>query len=778
MITPDLLDFIRTERAALMSDKDIESLLVTQGGWTTEDVREAFLELNTTTPNLPPETEKKEEPEGMRAASEVMPSTPPLPELEMTTAPLSATPSAPPLAHATPATEAPLSPPSVTPTPPIEPPSLPPVSPEEDFLGIFSSPTADFPVATATASSDGVRAVEIRHAMNMPNPTPVRSQEAQMGDALSGHPSPAPSVSPAVSQIKFDLGKIRVASSISDKAETSAPPQERPSLSSLLSEASKESTPLSTPKAPHSSSLSMKRTMASDLLLHGTPQDAPVSTPAVTPTRTSVEALATPPSTSPSLTSHASTTRPTSILLKKILTATLGIALCATIGVGGYLAVTKFNLFGGGQQFASAIQAFLDASSMSYVLKGAVDMTLDNGGDTSQVVKFTVGSTGSTEHTDTGFGNGTHRLTIEGKLASGNFALPTKVEADLHVVGSQLYFHLLSFPPGSELPVDVFEKFWIKVDLAEIAKELALTALNPTDEAYGAFAGSSGVSFLALLKQHQPIVLGGEEPDDGSTKKRISFTLAPEAALEVVLAMRETYLRDAGTLSEDGRARLLVALSKLGGVIEIDSITGALTAFSVRANLDDEVFGTRVKGTMNMEFAFSGLGASVVVEQPSSILTLEELRVEMETHQARVTALREDEVRVMRLSQVLASLQAYGASKGRYPTLLSELYDAGLLSSSTIPQFVLNSYAYAAYQDISTLSRSNRCTTKGKVCDVVHVGLNIVSLDPKFLGVDADMNSEIRGSDEAGCTNEKDVACYDIVLERGAPESVSIEATP
>jgi hypothetical protein len=784
MITPDLLEFIRTERASQMSDADILSLLVSQGGWTKEDVTEAFRELEASlfqeSPAVPLTPPPVVTPPAL-LTPEIAPPSPAsvsetlvTPEIE--TQPGSVPDSEPPaLVLGLPSTHTDDASDSTSETVPditeVEAPIiLPPVSPEEDFLGIFSSPTSDLPIATATASSDGVRAVEIRHIMNTPSPATPQTGEMVMADALSGHPhhDTTPPVSTA-SPIKFDLGKIRVAQPMSEQVEAATP--SRTSLSALLEDTPKEPHTPPVVHPTHTGSLSMKRTMASDLLLHGTDSTKATSI-APTPFVASTPALETkspsisPVSTTPVSTSHEPVGDRGS-LVKKILSLMLGVLLVGGLLGGGYFVVSHFNLLGGSQQFASALASFTESSSLTYDMKSKIDVTLTSPNESAQVVQFQLSSLGSTESTTDGFGNGTHRITLEGKIASGNFALPTKAEADVTVVGSQLYFRLLSFPAGSELPEDIFKTYWIKVDLVEIAKELSLTGVAPRREEFGSFAGASSASLMSLLREHQPIVLGGQSPDDGSTKKRISYSLNPDAALAVVLSLRDGYLTDAGALSEDERARLLVALSKLKGEIEVDTITGNLTSFTILGAFDDEIFGVRTKGNIDVQFAFSGLGAPVVVEQPAQVLTLEELRVEMEAHTIKVAAERDDEIQVMRFSQVLASLQAYGASKGRYPILLSELYDAGLLSSTTVPQFVLNSYAFASYQDKDTLSRSNRCTTKGKACAFVHIGLNLLSKNSSYLAQDADNNSEIRGSDEAGCTNEKDMSCYDIVLLLG-----------
>ncbi len=805
MVTPDLLEFIRTQHEAGITKDALLAMLVAEGGWTTEDVDEAYVALF----ELPPTPEES------------------IPQL--VTAPPTEVTDVEPHESTTPEIVEEVAPPTIvseeiTPLPDLVISSTTPsASSEDDFLGIFGgTPEAVTPVFTPiTTTSEPVlvgRPVEIIRpevtpsvavAVAAPNLILTPSTPASQGGGevrtsslsaiLAGKLDEEQKGAAAAPAIKFNLSSIGQGDILSQsptlKTEKVLHPSNTPRTSmseSLLSgsapqspsPAIEESTPsivvsetpvtASTPVVTPKTGNTAKRTMASDLLLRGmgggvagmpalsVPDEVPMRSEADIKREEERAKLA-----------EVEKTNIEGIVkknnAKRLVGVIIGVlTLLAIIGIA-FFAFTKYQGPSSGSIFQTAASQFYSLNSFTYKGDAKIDLVLStatDGIDRNGVVKFALTYGGSLLNSVSGYGNGVHRVKLSGGLQSGNFAWPTDVESDIRVVGSTLYFRVLSFPETSNLDPELFKTYWIKVSLSDVAAELALSGLGST-EGYGSFGGQSNeTTWNALIQKHAPFSIFEETKSEQlgtESVYRVTLHANPENIVGYTTALYRKYLSKDLVLSTEQQLRLKNALSKIVGEVWISEATGMIVKTTWSANFDDDMVDAHVKGTVRIDIALSEHNKELVVASPTPILTLEELKVRMEDFKKISEARVRDQEKVDRLKSLVSALEAYRNAKARYPLALTELYSAGMLASSTIPNAKLKNYSYAPYINAETIGKTGRCTTKTKTCAYYQVGVNLEYKDNSLLADDADMTSDLRGSDESGCSGELDFACFDLI---------------
>jgi len=530
-----------------------------------------------------------------------------------------------------------------------------------------------------------------------------------------------------------------------------------------------------------------RRSMASDLLLRGMGTTI-TGMPAINPPPENAlpEPIKKPEGKNPQqLTSEIALAE--EIKKKNEVKRTLALAIGGGVLLVAILVAVfiffKFNGQSALQTSGVAFSHFFDLTSFSYKGKGNVDLVLSTAIDgipRTGIAKFDFDYNGLLKNSNDGYGDGLHHAKFSGELSSGNFAwkTDTPIESDIRVIGSILYFRVLSFPSTSNLDPELFRTYWIKVNLSEIAKELALSGVSLAKEGYGNFGEqSSETTFNALLKKNTPFSVATNLPDaelNGVTVYHIEMQTDPSKMLALTSALYQKYFSKELLLTPDQRIRFLDALTKIKSEAWIDKKTGALMQISFSANFDDDMVDVHVKGPVNLLFTFADFNKEVVTDTPTPILTLEELKVRMDDFKKITDARLRDQEKVDRMSVIIHALDSYKNAKGRFPVFLSELYSAGVLATSTIEETKLKAYAYAAYLNKTSQAKVNRCTVKGKICAYYHIGVNLEDTTNPLLQNDADATSDVRGNDDAGCAGESNFACYDLIT----PDASSLISDP
>jgi hypothetical protein len=521
--------------------------------------------------------------------------------------------------------------------------------------------------------------------------------------------------------------------------------------------------------------------MASDILAHGTdiqvppPLPAPVTPPPVSPISPTTKEEKAPRVSSPlvpvSRSGEPRTKSPFPKVPQKKMLIIVGAALLALLLLGGAVFLfLQFRGGGGSALFSGAINQFLDLTSFGYQSNISADLTLltaTDGTPRNGSVKFVLDTRGLLKNSSKGYGDGVHHLKFAGGLQSGNYTWNTDIEADLRLIASALYVHVLSFPAESTVDPEVFKTYWLKINIEEIAKELALTGVVATQEGYGSFGGGSeDATFNALVKKHFPFTSGKKLADEtmGSvTAHHFRFATDPDRMLELGSALYRKYANKDLSLDKDQEIRLKDALEKIESEVWIDASTGALLQFSMHATFDDDMIGVRVKGPISLSIAFVDFNKSVQTDKPTPMLTLEELRVRMQDYKKVLEKRLRDTPKVEQLYGVKDAIEEYYQVKKRYPTLLSELLSANLSREAEIRKVSLKDYFYSAYVKPGVLSRPGRCTAKNSSCEFYHLGINFDDATHPALHDDADYMTEVHGSDTMGCADEPGVACFDVI---------------
>lgn len=521
-----------------------------------------------------------------------------------------------------------------------------------------------------------------------------------------------------------------------------------------------------------------RRSMASDLLLRGMGTTIP-GMPAINPAPESELPLPVKKEAEKSTEQLSTETALAEDIkqknaVKRTLAVVIGVVVSLIILA---IAIFVFFKFGGPsalQTSTTAFSQFFDVTSFAYKGKGNIDLILSTATDgipRTGVAKFNIDYAGSLLNDKEGYGDGLHRTKFSGELSSGDFTwkTDTDIETDIRMIGSSLYFRVLSFPDTSNLDPELFKTYWVKINLSKIAKELALSGvtLSQEQDGYGSFGGqSSETTFNALMKKHTPFPVITNLPDEqlnGVDVYHSKMQADPDKMLAFASALYRKYVGKELLLTSDQRIRFMNALAKIEGESWVDKKTGTLLQVSFTGNFDDDFVDVHVKGPINLQFALNNFNKQISTETPTPILTLEELKVRMEDYKKVADARQRDQGKVERMNTITSALDAYNSAKGRFPVLLTELYSAGVLASSTVEEVKLKAYNYAAYIDDVNFTKTNRCTAKGKVCAYYHIGVNLEDTENPLLQNDADGTSDVRGVDGAGCAGEQGLACYDSV---------------
>ena len=470
--------------------------------------------------------------------------------------------------------------------------------------------------------------------------------------------------------------------------------------------------------------------------------------------------------------------------IKHMLVFAVGALLLLALIGGGIFAFFRFRGEDPEALLSAAFARFFDTLAFAYVGEASADLMLTGlpGSDREDgMIKFSLKYSGKLANSSTGYGDGTHKVAFNGGWQTGTSTFGTSVESDIMIIGDEFYFNILSIPSESELDPVLLRANWIKVNLAEIAREFQLGGTAQGEEEYGSFGGTAGeLTLRVLLQKHLPFQGRGSpvrEEIDSVSVLRTRIVADPDRLAELFRAFHRRYVNRDLKFTEEELLRFKDALAKLSGDVWTDEETGALIKITVAADLDDDIGVVHVKGPLSLQFSFSGFNEAPLFGTPSPVVSLTELRAQMEESKRLKTLRASDEIRVDRVTLLVESLKAYYEAKGRYPKELSELYGAKKLAESSVDLATLKDYHYRSYIKSGVYSKAGQCSTTGKICAFYHLGTNLFGPDNAALQSDADQTTAILGSDKAGCGGEKDAACYDIVSPAIAITTASAPAT-
>ncbi len=546
--------------------------------------------------------------------------------------------------------------------------------------------------------------------------------------------------------------------------------------------------------------LSTRRTMTSDLLLRGkgaTIQGLPAlisavddnpmpqySSPEVTEAKEARKIvqdkkaeLAKP---KPKLTPAEEITRKNKI--KKTIGIGVGALVLVALIAGGAVAFVSMRGPNVSNLLGTTMANFFAAPSFTYIGTATSDLVLtsksSDGVTRNGTVKFGLDYAGELVNDKYGFENGNHHLKWSGGLSSGNFSWSTDIESDLRLLGTNLFFHVLAFPPQSDIDPELFKTYWIRVDIAEIAKELALDTVAGGDS-YNGIAGTESTTFNAVIAKDMPFIGGekvGSEDVGGISTTHFTLKTDPEKMFNLANDLYKKYLGKSFAVNTDSRIRMMNALEKLKFEIWVDEKTNKLVQLKVAGDLDDDILDVHVKGPIAMSFAFTKYAAPVNVIEPAPFLTLDELHARMNDYKKGQQVRSRDAVYINGLGEIEHALSNYMSAKGRYPTTLSELRTDDVLAVSTLSDDLLKLYLYAPYIKGGDFSKANKCLPKSKVCSVYHIGVNLDDLANPQLSSDADQTSDVHGTDASGCSIEREKACYDVLHSAPALTATSTKS--
>lgn len=555
-------------------------------------------------------------------------------------------------------------------------------------------------------------------------------------------------------------------------------------------------------EASRRSTLAARRTMGSDVLLRGkgaTIQGLPALgvpegiTP-ISPLATSANqhGAPQPPFVMPSaaiqgIISDKKNINPSvaeNILHKNKVKKVIGIALGGVIavafivaGIMAYMSVRSPDVLA---LLSSVMSNFSTTPSILYSGALSSDLALTSTAD--GVTRMGIAKTDASYQGEmlldaNGFGDGNHHVRFSGGLQSGDFSWKTSIETDVRMFAENLYFHVVSFPSESNIDHELFKTYWIKVDLTEIAKELSGGATPAQNENYGNIAGGQSSSFVGILTKDMPFVGGekiGSESISGISTTHFRLKSDPDKLALLVSHLYKKYTGKTYTLDDEGSVRFKNALMKLSIDVWVNESTKTLVQVSISGNLDDDMFGVHVKGSLALSFTLTGYGSRVIVTTPAPSLSLTELRTRMDDYKKIKSVRAQNLSRVNRLTDITHALTSYMNEKGKLPLTLTELSMSNLLASSTFASVPLKSYFYVAYVKANDFTKANKCTAKSKLCTAYHIGVDLDDVtDPALLN-DADVTSEIHGDDSTGCAGGAKLSCYDVVY----PERSATSTTP
>ena len=522
MVTKELLDFLSAEHEAGMSREEMERLLVSEGGWDKGDVEEALAELH------------------IASAVPLDASTPPVPPVqEISVAPTLRTVAFEPgIIQSAAVPEEKVLQVIHGPKEPVH----------EDFLGILE------PSAGSSQKEPAVPPAldELLAPVSMPEekaPAPVA-----LAPVIESKPVAA---QPAESTFKFNLAAINGDDTVKEapaaaqaapimqpaqpatKPEPALPKEIKTSSGAEMwlssagqkSDGSQQTTEAQKmteeAKYPPRSSV---RSMNQDILLRGRGSSVPGMPAMVAPMTEDEKLMSQTPEQKAKIQKdkeiqdakvaeqkakeEMKRNKPVESdevkksRVKKIISTAIGVVVLLALVVGAF---TLFSSVRGPDiptLLSGAITNFISAQSFAYsgtassgiVLSAATDGVMRSGD-----VGFALAINGELKNGPDGFGDGTHHARFVGGLHSGEYNWTTDVESDFRMIGNILYFHVLSYPTQSNLDPEVFKTYWIKIDVPEIVKELALTSGATADD-YGTLAGGGdrATDFFAILSKDMP----------------------------------------------------------------------------------------------------------------------------------------------------------------------------------------------------------------------------------------------------------------------------------
>lgn len=488
---------------------------------------------------------------------------------------------------------------------------------------------------------------------------------------------------------------------------------------------------------------------------------APTSAAPVKPSISDAPDLAEKKSTPPHQEEHRAKGSLRWVFVAVVLFLVLGLL------VGGLYWFTRggANLAG---SFNDAVTKLFVVETLGYSVEARADLELTaqdlNGGAGS--FRFALDAEGAVAQGARGYGDGAHRFHLVGGLRSGTLIWQTDIDADVRIIGRSLYFHARDVPPGDTLDPDLLRTYWVKVDLAEISRELDLASAGGAS--YGSFGASDPESaFGTVFQRHMPlrvIKLVGKEMVNGVETYRYELMVDPTLGIEFLRTIAVAMLGRELTMTEDERVRMIAALEKLHGDAWVGAEDGMLKKFTLGGELDDELLLLRVKGPIGITILPTTVANPPSVETPTPVLSLEEFRVRMDEYRKTQALRAEDTTRIAGMAEVRTALGAYKAEFARYPDTLNQLVQNGILASTTqITADEIADYTYYGYKSDGSFDRKNRCDPKAKICPAYHLGVNLHDITNPELAKDADKKGDISGDDALGCGKEKDLACFDVV---------------
>ncbi len=472
--------------------------------------------------------------------------------------------------------------------------------------------------------------------------------------------------------------------------------------------------------------------------------------------------------------------------IKKILLAAFAVVVLFAI-LGGAFAAFMFMR---GPDIATllsrALTNFTTARSLSYIGSASSSIVLSAASDgvvRSGDVNFSLALSGELKNDAGGFGDGNHRAHFAGGLHTGDYNWSTDVESDFRMIGDMLYFHVLSYPPQSDLDPEVFKTYWIKIDLPEIVKELALSGGALPQDHYGTLAGGGDKAngFMAIFTKYMPWKGGskiGTEKVAGVDTVHIKLVVDKDALFQLVTNLYQKYTGKVLTLDADATIRMKDALAKTSVEVWVNPVTSTLAKIAVTGNYDDDIAGIHATGPISISFEFSRFNALVTTTPPQPLVTLDDLKMRMDDHKRQSALRAQDAAKVNALGEIESVLKDYHTANGKYPALLSDLRRSGVISSSTIPDVLYKQVVYAAYVNAGDYAKANKCTPKSKSCTLYHIGINLDDPTDPALGSDNDIVSDVRGADTGGCAGEHNTSCYDVVISDELPPSTAIPSVP
>ncbi len=455
--------------------------------------------------------------------------------------------------------------------------------------------------------------------------------------------------------------------------------------------------------------------------------------------------------------------------LKKIFVIAISFIVLLIVLAGAFMLYMRMRGPAVASILTATVSQFMSATSFSYNGSASSDLVLTSsvtGESKVGTMKFALGYAGQLNADKNGFGNGNHHMKFSGGWQYGDTPWKTDVETDLRMFAQNLYFHVMSFPSAAAVDPELFRTYWIKVDIGEIAKQLALEAVTPSDQ-YSGIAGEDTTSFNAIVRKHMPFMGGakvGTEVVNSINTIHYSLTTDPEKLYGISADLYKKYTGKTLVFNEQERIDFIHALEKLSFDIWIDEKTNNLLQIKIAATLNDNIAGIHAVGPLDLSFSFTGYDSPVIVSEPAPYLSLTELQTRMDDYRKSKEIRDRNAVRILNLGEIKYALASYQSQKGRFPTVLADLRQNSILASTTLSDEVLKSFSYSAFIRSDDFSKANKCTAKSIKCTTYHIGVNLDDPADPALASDADQTSDIHGADNAGCAIEREKQCYDLVF--------------